>query len=77
MTLSNLLIELDKLNRSEKLRVIQHLAHDLETEVAAEAQQSGLTPGGHYEVWSPQDGGKAVATLHKLLQDHQQTKDAE
>ncbi len=68
MSLDDLLAELGRLSRAEKLHVIQHLAHDLEvTEQPAPPQLAG-----EFEVWSPQDAGGAVATLHKLLEEHQQ-----
>jgi hypothetical protein len=60
MTITELLSELDKLSRAEKLRVIQHLAHELESE-------EPIHFASEYEVWSPQDEGDAVATLHKLI----------
>jgi hypothetical protein len=77
MTLNALFSELDRLSRAEKLRVIQHLAHELESEETIEVQPTPLKLGGEYEVWSPQDEGGAVATLHKLLQEHKQGNHAD
>ena len=76
MTFSDLVTELDKLSRAEKLRVIQHLAHELEVKEAGAEGQPPLTLNSEYEIWSPQDAGGAVETLHKLLQEHQQAKNA-
>jgi hypothetical protein len=72
MTFTDLLSELDKLNRTEKLRVIQHLAEVLEREDQAGAESSAIQFGHEYEVWSPQDEGGATKTLQKLLRDHKQ-----
>jgi hypothetical protein len=71
MELLDLLSELNKLTRSEKLCVIQLLAQDLETEEADVETAEGAST---YEVWSPQDQGDAVETLHKLLQEHRQNQ---
>ncbi len=73
MALVDLLVELSKLDRAEKLRVIQHLAHELEDELDT---SNAFTPNSVYEVWSPQDEGNTVATLHKLLQERKQGSDA-
>ncbi|MBX3085182.1 MAG: hypothetical protein KF716_26345 [Anaerolineae bacterium] len=72
MSLNDLLLELDRLTRAEKLHVIQHLAHELESEERVTAQVGESKLGKQYDVWSPQDAGGAVATLHRLLQEHDQ-----
>jgi hypothetical protein len=62
MTLEDLLPVLLKLDRAEKLRAIQLLAHQLLAEDGAQ-----LSPTAHYEVWSPQ-GAKAARQLAELLE---------
>lgn len=64
MISNELLEELHKLNRADKLRVIQLLVGELAAEEAAL-----LSPGATYEVWSPYDAPEAAATLLKLLDD--------
>lgn len=68
MISSNLLEELHKLSRGEKLRVIQLLAHDLS------AEEELLVANASYEIWSPFDAPEAAATLLQML-DSEQTKD--
>jgi hypothetical protein len=77
MTLNDLLLELERLTQAEKLHVIQHLAHNLESEENSATPSSDIAFGRAYEVWSPQDAGEAVATLHKLLQEHDQGNNAD
>lgn len=63
--ISNELLEtLQKLNRADKLRIIQLLAGDLVAEEAAH-----FTPGATYEVWSPYDAADAAETLLNMLEE--------
>ncbi len=77
MTLADLLSELDHLSQTEKLKVIQHLAHTLETETTFNGQLALTSLAKEYEIWSPQDQGNAVSTLHALLKVHEQKNNAE
>ena len=68
MISSQLLDELHKLNRVDKLRVIQALVEDLAAEESAY-----FRPGTTYEIWSPYDAPEAASTLMNLLEeDHAQ-----
>jgi hypothetical protein len=64
MLSSELLAEVHRLNRAEKLRLVQLLAGELVAEEAA------LDPNVLYEVWSPYDSAEAAAALAKVLEDH-------
>jgi len=66
MTLEDLLPELLKLNRGDKLRAIQVLAHEVATEDSAR-----LTPGAHYEIWSPYDSATTARELMEMLNEDQ------
>lgn len=77
MTFTELLSELDKLSWTEKLRVIRHLALELEHAGVIEEAPLAVELGREYEVWSPQDEGGAVSTLQKLLQEHDKGKNAQ
>jgi hypothetical protein len=63
MLTHELLNELHKLNRADKLRVVQLLVNEL-----ADGQTSLLKEGVEYEIWSPYDAYEAADTLLKLLQ---------
>ena len=54
-------IELDKLNRAEKLRVVQLLVEQL-------ASEEELLPSKEYEIWSPYDSAGAAAILTDMLE---------
>lgn len=66
MISNELLEELQKLNRGDKLRVIQLLAGDLVSE-----EDTYFTPDATYEVWSPYDAPAAAETLLKMLEEDQ------
>lgn len=69
--ISNELLEtLQKLNRVDKLRVIQLLAEDLAADEAA-----FLTSGATYEVWSPYDASSAAESLLNLLDEDREKHD--
>ena len=54
--------ELDKLNRAEKLRVVQMLVEQL-------AQEEELLTSREYEIWSPYDAPGAAAVLMDMLEE--------
>lgn len=54
--------ELDKLSRTEKLRVVQMLVEQL-------AQEEELLAAREYEVWSPYDSAGAAAVLMDMLEE--------
>ena len=56
--------ELQKLDRGDKLRIIQILAGELAVE-----ENAPLQAGATYEVWSPFDASDAANTLLKMLED--------
>ena len=68
MLSNDLLSKLSQLSRTEKLRVIQYLASNLELEAGASVQS--ITAATEHEVLSHLYVGGAVATLHKLLGEH-------
>lgn len=57
--------ELEKLNRAEKLRVVQMLVEQL-------AQEEELLTSQEYEVWSPYDAPGAAAILMEMLEEDRQ-----
>jgi hypothetical protein len=63
MSVDELLAELSRLDRADKLRAMQVLMAELASE-----QGVRLTPGGEYEVWSPYDAADAAVTLTRLLE---------
>ncbi len=65
MISNNLLDELQKLNRAEKLHVIRFLVDDLSTEEAY------FAPQATYEVWSPYDAPAAAHALLNMLEVNQ------
>lgn len=56
------LAELHRLNRAEKIRVVQLLVNELAAEEAI------LDPNVQYEVWSPYDSAQAVKHLREAMQ---------
>lgn len=65
MISNELLQELQKLNRADKLRVIQILAGDLE------AYEEYFTPDVTYDICSPYDAPEAAETLLNMLEEDQ------
>lgn len=63
---NELLEELQKLNRTDKLRVIQLLADDLASE-----EDTYFTPGATYEILTPYGNEAAAETLLKMLGESQ------
>ena len=68
MQIDQLLDELHKLSRVDKLRVVQSLVNDLAEEEAY------FKSGAHYEVWSPFDAAGAAETLGKMLEEDKQSR---
>ena len=62
MSVDELLAELRRLDRADKLRAMQILV----TELASE-EDALLPPGGEYRVWSPHDAAEAAIALNRLL----------
>ena len=62
MGVEELLTELRRLDRADKLRAMQVLVMELASE-----EQALLAPGASYEVWSPHDAPDAARTLIHLL----------
>jgi hypothetical protein len=63
MSIDELVSELHKLNRTEKLQAIQILVHDL-----AAAEDALLKPGETYTIWSPHDSYGAAQTMLDALE---------
>ncbi|MBZ0281437.1 MAG: hypothetical protein K8L97_11915 [Anaerolineae bacterium] len=63
MQLEELVSELHKLSRADKLRAVQILVHDLAIE------ENALLRGTHFEVWSPFDAPSAAETLLQMLEE--------
>ena len=61
MSIEELMGELHKLKRADKLRAIQVLAQDLAMEEAT------LIPNAHYEIWSPFDSASTANALLDML----------
>lgn len=61
--------ELQKLNRTDKLRVIQILADNLVSE-----EEAYFTPGTTYEIITPYGNKTAAETLLKMLEDDRAKK---
>ena len=62
MGVDELLAELRRLDRADKLRAMQVLVAELASE-----EDALLLPGGEYQVWSPHDAADAAAALERLL----------
>lgn len=63
MSMEQLIVELRKLNRADKLRAMQVLV----TELSAE-EEAWLIPGATYEIFTPFDDGDAAQVLYEYLQ---------
>ncbi len=62
MSLTEMLPEVQLLSRLDKIRLIQVLAHDLESN-----DGNPFEAGQSYEVWSPHDSFAAAEVLLQLL----------
>jgi len=72
VSVEELLGELRKLDRADKLRAMELLVLELASE-----EQALLTPGSHYEVWSPYDASDAAKTLNRLLETDKSSRAAQ
>jgi len=70
MSVTELLPSLKTLSRTDKLKVMQFLAQELEVEEELSLLQSGKT----YQIWSPLNSHKAAQTLAALLESEQQVR---
>ncbi len=66
MGVDELLVELRRLDRADKLRAMQVLVTELASEEGA-----SLVPGGEYQVWSPTDAADAAGVLNRLLESEE------
>ena len=66
MLTEDLVRELHKLTRSDKLKAVQLLVNDLTLE-----EEFGFVAGAQYEIWSPYDSAEAATILTKLLEDEE------
>jgi hypothetical protein len=65
MTLAELLPELQKLPRADKLRLIQLLAFDIAQEEGVEAEATDKP----HPIWSPYDAFEGAAVLLRVLDE--------
>ena len=64
MEMTQILPELRKLKRVEKLYIMQVLVSEL-----AQEESELIQPGVSYPIWSPYDAYDAAATMLKVLQE--------
>ena len=62
MLSEKLLVEVQKLNHAEKLRLVQMLVDQL-------AQEENILTSTEYEVWSPYDAPGAADILMQMLEE--------
>jgi hypothetical protein len=72
MNITDLLPTLQKLSRTDKLKVMQFLVQ----EMAKEEETLSLKPGATYYVWSPYNSHNAAQKLATLLEENKQTSNA-
>ena len=68
-----LLTELHKLDRTQKLSVVQLLVNDLASDEALLAET--FPPGAVYEVWSPYDSAEAAQQMQAILDMYKRDHD--
>lgn len=68
---ANLISDLRKLDRGDKLRVMEFLVLELSKEEGAL-----LKAGSEYPIWSPFNQQEAAQTMLELLKSHQQNNHA-
>ncbi len=68
MSATELFSTLSRLSREDKLKVIEFLKQELETERETQTPQL-LQPGATYHIWSPFNSHGAAQTLAKLLEN--------
>jgi hypothetical protein len=71
MALSDLLPELHKLSRPDKLRAMRFLVYELAVD-----EDILLTQTQDFEIWSPYDAAEAADDLYALLKADEQSRDA-
>ena len=64
MGITQILPELRKLKRVEKLYIMQVLVSEL-----AQEESELIQPGVSYPIWSPYDADDAASTMRKVLQE--------
>jgi hypothetical protein len=64
MSLAQVLPEVQSLSRADKIRLIQFLAQELESD-----DRSVIEPGQSYPVWSPDRAFSAANALMQALED--------
>lgn len=64
MEMAQILPELRKLKRVEKLHIMQFLVSEL-----AQEESELIQPGVAYPIWSPYDAFDAAATMLKVLEE--------
>lgn len=72
MISEQLLADLHKLSRAEKLQVMQVLVTELTNEELAFGP--ALPPGAEYKVWSPYQSGAAAKELLELLEEDKRSR---
>jgi hypothetical protein len=72
MLSEQLLSELHKLNRTEKLRVVQILVNELAVDESA--PEVLIQAGAQYEVWSPYDAFEAAHILQDMLDEYKRAQ---
>ncbi len=71
MNITELLPQLRKLKRADKLYVMQFLVSEL-----AQEESDLLRPGVNYPVWSPYDATEAANVMLKVLRTSEEKHDA-
>ena len=71
MEMTQILPELRKLKRGEKLYIMQFLVSEL-----AQEENELIQPGVAYPIWSPYDAFDAAAKMLKALQESDSQDDA-
>ncbi len=76
MTPQEIISEIKKLSRAERVRVVQEVVADLGQEPRAITPEArGLISGAEYEIASPIDAFGAAATLEEMLREHSKAAD--
>ena len=71
MTLQEIIVEIKKLSRAERVQVVQEVVADLEQDSELVTPESlGLIPDATYDIPSPIDAFAAAATLEEMLREH-------
>jgi hypothetical protein len=74
MTPQEIIVEIKKLSRAERVQVVQEVVADLGQESGVVTPESlGLIPNATYDIPSPIDAFAAAATLEEMLREHNKT----